>query len=270
VVNSTCSIDGCEKPAGTRGWCGMHYARYKRNGDPLALRRPAVRLCPVCNAVEMPRGHDAPAYCRDCTNARRRDARAREFKANPVMCAECGGPLPYRWAGKRYCSDGCAATGERVRNGYLTSRETRACAYRGCNATFEMTRKYHKYCSRACGLDAAHERRMSDPDWLKTHAEGNRRWLAENPWYHAVRNGRRRARLRDVTSIKFTSGDLESRFVANAGKCWICGSSADTWDHVKPILAGGPHMLANLRPACRPCNSSKGGRWSGVKLLRTA
>ncbi|MGX7727586.1 HNH endonuclease [Rhodococcus sp. 5G237] len=34
-----------------------------------------------------------------------------------------------------------------------------------------------------------------------------------------------------------------------------------TVDHVKPINKGGPHMLANLRPACGPCNSRKRDQW---------
>lgn len=32
---NTCKIDECEKPAAQRGWCGMHYMRWIRNGDPL-------------------------------------------------------------------------------------------------------------------------------------------------------------------------------------------------------------------------------------------
>jgi hypothetical protein len=30
-----CSIGGCNKPARTRDWCGAHYSRWIRNGDPL-------------------------------------------------------------------------------------------------------------------------------------------------------------------------------------------------------------------------------------------
>lgn len=35
----TCSIEGCDKPASSRGWCHTHYTRWYRHGDP------NVRLC---------------------------------------------------------------------------------------------------------------------------------------------------------------------------------------------------------------------------------
>ena len=31
----TCSIEGCDSPHRSRGWCKKHYSRYLRNGDPL-------------------------------------------------------------------------------------------------------------------------------------------------------------------------------------------------------------------------------------------
>lgn len=34
-VQAGCSIDGCGKPKAARGWCSMHYSRYRRHGDPL-------------------------------------------------------------------------------------------------------------------------------------------------------------------------------------------------------------------------------------------
>lgn len=30
-----CTIEGCTKPIASRGWCGMHRARWRRYGDPL-------------------------------------------------------------------------------------------------------------------------------------------------------------------------------------------------------------------------------------------
>ncbi len=32
-----CAINGCVKPAKSKGWCGMHYARWQRHGDPMAV-----------------------------------------------------------------------------------------------------------------------------------------------------------------------------------------------------------------------------------------
>lgn len=38
-----CAVEGCEKPSKVRGWCTMHYQRWKVHGDPLTVqRRPSV------------------------------------------------------------------------------------------------------------------------------------------------------------------------------------------------------------------------------------
>ncbi len=37
IILKICSIENCEKPAKRRGWCGMHYTRWYRHGDPLAV-----------------------------------------------------------------------------------------------------------------------------------------------------------------------------------------------------------------------------------------
>ena len=33
---TTCSVEDCEKPTRTRGWCNRHYQRWLKHGDPLA------------------------------------------------------------------------------------------------------------------------------------------------------------------------------------------------------------------------------------------
>lgn len=265
----TCTIDGCGKPVTARGWCGMHYRRWQRSGDPLKLRRPAARFCPRCKSVELPRGGDAQPYCAPCHAEYRRERRALLYAQTPDPCVECGGIIPYRWAGKRYCSHECKMRANRRRLGLMVDRTERLCAHGGCSAMFTPSRSTHNYCSSRCGLAAIHTRRMADPEWKRNNRERAKEWLKRNPWYRAVANGTRRARLREVTFVKVTSNDLESRFIANAGLCWMCGGEADCWDHVKPIVAGGAHMLANLRPACTPCNSSKGGKWSGARALHS-
>ena len=39
MVDSTCSVDGCEDPAKARGWCNTHYERWRRSGrEPVKNR----------------------------------------------------------------------------------------------------------------------------------------------------------------------------------------------------------------------------------------
>jgi 5-methylcytosine-specific restriction endonuclease McrA len=40
--------------------------------------------------------------------------------------------------------------------------------------------------------------------------------------------------------------------------CHRCGAYADTIDHLRPVILGGDHDPANLRPACRRCNFGTG------------
>lgn len=36
---SECTIEGCGKPVLAKGWCSMHYNRWRKNGDPLTIRQ---------------------------------------------------------------------------------------------------------------------------------------------------------------------------------------------------------------------------------------
>ena len=35
MPNPTCSIEGCHRPHYGRGWCNMHWTRWRKHGDPL-------------------------------------------------------------------------------------------------------------------------------------------------------------------------------------------------------------------------------------------
>jgi DNA-binding CsgD family transcriptional regulator len=35
-----CAVHDCQRPAITRGWCEMHYRRWRRHGDPLMVGTP--------------------------------------------------------------------------------------------------------------------------------------------------------------------------------------------------------------------------------------
>jgi hypothetical protein len=38
--DTTCKIEGCERPHQARGWCELHYRRWRKRGDPLATSTP--------------------------------------------------------------------------------------------------------------------------------------------------------------------------------------------------------------------------------------
>lgn len=72
---------------------------------------------------------------------------------------------------------------------------------------------------------------------------------------------RRRSRAHGVPHSDVTRADVLAR---TGGRCYLCGTTvtADDFevDHVIPVSRGGPHVLANLAPACGPCNARKAAR----------
>lgn len=89
----TCQIEDCSRPRLARGWCGAHYRRWHRYGDPngLAPRRPtriegATKTCTSCDRTldcgEFPNGWSP---CRDC--------RAKLHYSGGNTCATCFAPI---------------------------------------------------------------------------------------------------------------------------------------------------------------------------------
>lgn len=55
-----CSIEGCDKPKKAHGWCDMHFQRWLRNGHPERL----VKIVQTtCSLDECDRPHAAKGYC---------------------------------------------------------------------------------------------------------------------------------------------------------------------------------------------------------------
>lgn len=65
MVKATCAVGACELPAASRGWCSMHYQRWKRHGDPEQLTRkpPGGFTNKTCRAQGCPKPAKALGWC---------------------------------------------------------------------------------------------------------------------------------------------------------------------------------------------------------------
>ncbi len=63
VSDFPCSIEGCEKPQLARTWCGMHYARWSKHGDPGIPTRHWVPAGTPCIYEGCDRPRRGYGYC---------------------------------------------------------------------------------------------------------------------------------------------------------------------------------------------------------------
>ena len=80
---------------------------------------------------------------------------------------------------------------------------------------------------------------------------------ARNMCYAIAMDLRRKLLLGETA---FPSIDVRDERRKLNSRCTYCGQPAETVDHLIPRLRQGTDSADNLVPACRWCNSSKGGR----------
>jgi 5-methylcytosine-specific restriction endonuclease McrA len=118
------------------------------------------------------------------------------------------------------------------------------CAAEGCEVNVSRGRLNQFFCSTGCQQKAWTA--TTDQDKLrarKAKAEGDRRARKyNNPGYEF-----------------FTYGEWLDLLIACGFRCTYCHETPEglQMDHVFPLARGGPHCLANVTPACGPCNRAK-------------
>ena len=132
--------------------------------------------------------------------------------------------------------------------------------------------------NKESALEASRRWHAANPDKVreahrKYHAENphrrgefRRNWRSANKLKDRAATERRRALKMNAPTVTFTAEQWAQRVAYWGGRCYLgipdlCTGDAEVMDHVKPLSKGGSHMLANLRPACQACNSSKNNRW---------
>lgn len=116
------------------------------------------------------------------------------------------------------------------------------------------------------------ERRQYMTEYLKKWKEENAgyfsEWVAKNP---ERRRSQSRYRVRQYHERKraaisqLTLAQWEWLLEQSDHRCVYCGrheSEVGTlhMEHIKPVSRGGHFTVHNIRPACKSCNSRKGGR----------
>jgi 5-methylcytosine-specific restriction endonuclease McrA len=88
----------------------------------------------------------------------------------------------------------------------------------------------------------------------------NKRWEENNRERYLlnsrVKQARRRAMKLNAPGIA-SDEQIQSRIDYWGGLCWMCGRPGTEIDHVIALISGGSNWPANLRPACKSCNSRK-------------
>lgn len=263
-------------------WCSYRCYSDHRVASRRTMRHAAVfgandRQCGECGS---PLGIEDDGHKKFCTmqcqqrsNRRRQQNRLKPSSAFSVqlaalLCGQCGGLFVPNTHNAQYCSVQCrranaaarsaAAARQKAKRLREESLACKRCA--SCSGTMDHhARSSAKFCTASCRERADYQRTR---DQHKAYRDKVRR----RPEFRESNRGyahRRRARKASALLAEITPQLLAARMSMFSG-CWMCGKAWSEVEHVKPLDKDGPHILANLRPACGPCNRRKGCTWRGV------
>lgn len=267
-----CSVDGCEGPAKTRGWCRYHYQKQYR-GKPLTERH-ITSICPGCSK------EFRVAYGRTYCSQRCREV-SKHAEAPRVPCTACGGPTGYK------VGIVASATCNPCRRKHWEHGTDKG--YRDNKCRCELCRKWNtetrrEYVKRRASGELP-MKPCSDPNCERgAQSRGMclmhyRRWARangmENPPSAAWNDNRRsnhharRARLKGATRNNKVM--IQALLERDGATCTWCNEPIDmtltypdryskSVDHTLPLVHGGTHSLENTTLMHLTCNLSKGAK----------
>lgn len=282
ISGALCAVNGCDSKILSRGWCSIHYTRWRKHGDPLAvhvkakekaarkaarlLAKPPVqkqqpRTCYFCEEVfyrtggNGPNGRDAGKCCSRACGFKWQGARkaANHPPKHEISKAKCEGCMSWfvkTNENQRFCSTVCTPSR------YIkVSHVGRLCAE--CGSIFTPTVKTNACCSSKC--QRLRDKRLQVESGAK-----------------AARRKARKMRLRGVVVETVNPLVVLKR---DRWTCQLCGvktpqhlrgsydDRAPEVDHINPLSQGGEHSYRNTQCACRKCNIAKSGTPKGQLRL---
>jgi len=233
-VRNRCTADGCDNYVKSDGLCSKHHSRLLRFGT-LELTKPWRNLPPE---LKWCTGHQAALS-------------VEEFGGKNSMCRSCY--AAYRRRRREEKPDP------------LVPKAAKTCAE--CGAEFLGDKRQTLHCSPACKKAG---KRRADLEYQAMypdrHSEANRKWRQRYP--DKVREKARvyRARKMNATVEPVSEGAI---FQRDQWTCGICGQIIDparkypdpmspSIDHIVPLFRGGAHSPANCQASHLRCNVRKG------------
>ena len=127
----------------------------------------------------------------------------------------------------------------------------------------ELAEKQREYNAKnkARLAEKARERYFKNRDSILARCKA---YAKDHPDVVLTSSMNRRAREKNATVVPFSNEQLANKINYWGRKCYLqldcCIGKFQHVDHVIPLSRGGLHVLANLRPACGPCNHYKGSK----------
>jgi 5-methylcytosine-specific restriction endonuclease McrA len=224
----TCSVEDCTKERKRRGWCDMHYWRWKKYGDPLVTTR-----------IQSNRG--APCGIDGC--------------GKPVRTREWCSTHYWRWQAYGDPLGGppiepCAWPGGCDKPVWVTKSRSKMCDY-------HATRTWKKANPKVIN-EANRRYARQHPDKVSAWSK---KWRDANPDKNAEYRTTRQARVLGQFVERVYRSVV---FRRDKGICGICHKKVDpeNWhlDHIIPLSRGGEHSYANVQVSHPFCNVSKGAK----------
>jgi len=182
-----------------------------------------------------------------------------------MTCPRCRNNL--RILGRSYCGP-CKKMYDKEYRRTSAGKATSARSFKRYGKTLKgkaaIARKEQRYRKSPKGKVSSLKRQQRYRNTTQgklVRAEGQRRYLqtSKGRMYILRFSNLRRARKANAPGF-VTAEQLQARIDFYGGLCAYCSRSYECIDHVIPLSRGGSNWPANLMPACKSCNSSKGDK----------
>lgn len=261
MSHDTCVIDACDKPVlnQKRGWCSVHYQRWRKWGDVNWLPPVYPDFCSVegCEKKRHAGGMCGTHYARIIRNG---DLEIhRKFGRTMHTCE----------------IDGCDVVSDRRICDVHRSRMDRH------GDPHKLMRIRNNDAPDTCTVGTC-----TEPHWAKggcrqhyaqmrhlvVRAEKNakcREHYEANKLMYNVKAMRRRRNMTDGLTKEDLDISLEYRKAIMNDPCSYCGAPGEETDHIFPVNLGGKDHWWNLTRACKDCNRRKAAHCGTYYILKS-